>query len=81
MAWRCHHCAYRNRGPSNVSTAAESNTNAAPCQNIFRRPRCNHKACRHCVLDIANPKPAEAELKQVKEMKKSESEQGRCVAM
>lgn len=65
MAWRCHYCTYHNRGPSNASSSGP-----APCQNFFRKPRCNHTACAQCTLDIANPQPAEAELKNLKEMRK-----------
>lgn len=72
MAWRCHHCAHHNRGPSNMSSS-----HAAPCQNFSRRPRCNHKACAQCVLGIANPFPAEAEWKQLREARKREREGGR----
>lgn len=81
MAWRCHHCAYHNRGPSNASSTIEPNIYAAPCQNFFHRPRCNHKACAHCMLDIANPQPAEAEWKHIREARKNEREKERCTVM
>jgi hypothetical protein len=78
MAWRCHHCAYHNRGPSNASS-----NDAAPCQNFFHRPRCMHTACAQCMLDIANPQAAQAEWKHMREMRKSEREEegGGCAVM
>ena len=74
MAWRCCHCNYHNRGPSDEK---------APCQNFFRTPRCMHGACWQCVLFMANPPAAQAEYKHLRECKKEERKEsgGECVVM